>query len=92
MYSDASTTFTKIFLRQNYRCLCVTFVCDDVTVTRMSKKMVEVESEKSHYETQFDYVKHKLQQSEQQATTHTIDNLQDQVTAISDLKRYVRSS
>ena len=70
----------------------VTFVCDDVTVTRMSKKMVEVESEKSHYETQFDYVKHKLQQSEQQATTHTIDNLQDQVTAISDLKRYVRSS
>ena len=81
----------KSFLRQNCYFVCIAcFV--DVTVTRMSKKMVEVESEKSHYETQFDYVKHKLQQSEQQATTHTIDNLQDQVTAISDLKRYVCSS
>ena len=60
-------------------------------VTRLSKKCAEFESEREHYKAQCQHVTHKLQVSENQTASVTIDNLHDQVTAISDLKRLVTS-
>ena len=56
-------------------------------VTRLSKKLVETEGEKTYLETQVSSVTHKLHSAQTQVGVTSVDSLEQQVSAIAELKR-----
>ena len=55
----------------------------------MSKKLVETEGEKTYFETQVTNVTHKLHTAQTKVGVTSVDSLEQQVSAIANLKQLV---